>query len=108
MITKELETTNENEYIRVEVKYNIGGINYFTYKEEERGYYLHVSPIKIEQRNGYKMESFTGFSGIKTLIKSVKRKSAKSEKEAIELSKEYEERLINYVLNKNNLSLKSE
>ena len=33
--------------IDISITYNKGGINYFNYKDEKRGYYLHFSPCKI-------------------------------------------------------------
>lgn len=38
----------ENMFREVDVYYDEGGINYFNYKQKERGYYLSSSIVKIE------------------------------------------------------------
>lgn len=88
-------------HLKVETYYSLGGMNYFTYKNEERGYYLSVVPV--ERGNG--MEGFVAFSGVKQLLYAVKRKSKKAEEEAEKLSASCLESLINHVLKKNNLEL---
>lgn len=101
----------ENAYathIAVELKYNLGGFNCFTYAQEKRGYYLHVTPVKREQRDGYTMESFTAFSGYKQLIKEVNRKSNKSELEAATEAWEIIDIMVERVCRKNGLELAQE
>lgn len=88
-------------HLKVETYYSLGGINYWTYKNEERGYYLSVVPV--ERGNG--MEGFVAFSGVKQLLYAVKRKSKKAEEEAEKLSASCLESLISYVLSTNNLEL---
>lgn len=90
-------------HLKVETYYSLGGINYFTYKNEERGYYPSVVPV--ERGNG--MEGFVAFSGIKQLLYAVKRKSKKAEEEAEKLSASCLESLINYVLSTNKLELEN-
>ena len=99
------EKTRNATHLLIELRYNLGGFNYFTYKEEPRGYYLSVSPVALEQRDGYTLESFTAFTGTKYLVKEVARKSAKAEKEAEQRAKELEKALIDYVCNQNNLAI---
>ena len=89
-------------HLEVEVYYSLGGMNYFTGKNEGRGYYLSVTPVKIE--GGFR--TVTAFTGVRILVKAVSRKSDKAYKEAVELSKEKEVELIDYVCRKNNLTLK--
>lgn len=88
-------------HLKVETYYSLGGMNYFTYKVEERGYYLSVMPVERENH----MEGYVAFSGIKQLLYAVKRKSKKAEEEAEKLSASCLESLINHVLKKNNLEL---
>lgn len=57
--------------LETEIYYSLGGMNYFTYKNEPRGYYFSIAPY---QRNGI-TKSFTAFSGAKMCIMEVKRKS---------------------------------
>ena len=65
-------------HLRVDLSYNKGGMNVWTYKQEPRGYYLMLTPVF---RDGI-MEGFTAFSGKKYLIREVTRASAKQEREA--------------------------
>lgn len=64
--------------IRLSVDYNLGGINYFTYKNELRGYTLHATP---EYAHGYMMQCMLG-TGVKHLLLEVPRQSKKRAMEA--------------------------
>ena len=55
--------------LRCELYYSLGGFNYFTYKNEARGYYLSVSPVEKSEH----MESYVGFSGVKKCLLEVTR-----------------------------------
>lgn len=37
--------SEKTNYLRIDLDYSKGGYNYFTYKNEPRGYYIHVSPV---------------------------------------------------------------
>jgi hypothetical protein len=85
-VTRYYKIKNGNRnatHLKAEVYYALGGVNYFTYKNEPRGYYLSVIPVEIADRNGYVMESFTAFSGTKWIVLPVQRKSQKKFSEAI-------------------------
>lgn len=92
-------------HLKVEVYYNLGGFNAFTYKEEKRGYYLSVSPVEKRSRDGYSYESYTAFTGRKLLIKEVKRKSEKAMLTAIEQANALQRELIEYVCGQNGLEM---
>lgn len=92
-------------YLRVEFDYDLGGYNYFTYKSEPRGYYIHVTPIDRVDRGGYFMETMVAFSGVKGCLLTVTRKSKKAEDNAREIFYQEKEKYINYVLNKHNLTI---
>jgi len=62
--------------LRVEIYYAQGGINYFTYEVEPRGYYFSVSPEKVE--NGLRSFSSSN-AGAKICILEVKRKTKKQD-----------------------------
>ena len=94
---------NYASHVKIETAYSLGGYNYFTGKKEERGYYIHVQPVKRENRHGVTLESFTAFSGIKQLVLPVSRKSAKAEREAEELAASIEKTLVGWVCKKNAL-----
>lgn len=87
MADKEIVKDFEMNGMRVEVKvsYSLGGMNYFTYKKDARGYYLHVQPYTQTKHDGYSMRTTTGFSGVKALLLEVNRKSAKKLDEAVKM-----------------------
>lgn len=92
-------------HLRVDIDYNIGQYNYFTHQNERRGYYISVSPVAYSNNNGIITESYAAFTGVKYLLKEVTRKSTKAEKEAESIAAQIEKNLIEYVCNKNNLSI---
>lgn len=102
----EVMPTEDVTHIKVELAYNKGGWNVFTGENEPRGYYLHVTPVKRENKYGTTLESYMAFSGIKKCINIVSRKSDKQERIAEGLAPNYENLLIEYVCQKNNLRLK--
>jgi hypothetical protein len=91
-----IEGTNKS--LKINVYYNKGGMNYFHGKEERRGYYLSVTPVEIEQRNGYQTESVLMFSGAKRLVLEVKRQSDKAYNQAVAMHNEELKDLREYVL----------
>ena len=95
----------ENNFLKVELYYSLGGFNYFTYKEEPRGYYLSATPIERSETCGCVMESFTAFSGIKQCVLECSRQSKKREAEALEKMGNYKESLVADVLAKNGLKV---
>ena len=103
---KELQKNDgEFTHIRVELYYALGGMNYFTYKNEPRGYYVSVSPVERSNKYGVMMESCHAFTGMKQCIKTVARKSKKAEAEAIANFDKMAEIIQNAVLSENNLKL---
>lgn len=89
-------------HIKLEVFYSLGGMNMFTYRNEERGYYISATPV--ERTDRYEMT--TAFSGIKQCIIPCSRKSAKREAEA-EKTADFKDILLS-VLNRNNIELAEE
>ena len=51
-----------------------------------RGYYLSVTPVRRVDRGGYAMIEYCPFDGKSVLVKSVSRRSAKSDKEASDIA----------------------
>lgn len=101
---KYLEVKNPTKYathIKIELYYNKGGFNCFTYRDEKRGYYISVVPVA---RDGF-MESYTAFTGIKQCIKEVNRKSEKAYNSAMDSSGEFLPGLIDYVCKENNIEV---
>lgn len=99
------ENTNNITHIKIELYYDLGGANYFTGTQEDRGYYLSVTPVERRNNGNYATERYIGFTGIKQNIKKVKRKSAKAETEAENLIDVYLDNLLDFVCTKNNLKL---
>lgn len=79
-IMKEYIPYDANGYTHLEIclYYSVGGRNVFTGREEQRGYYLSVAPVKRERG----MISFTAFTGKKICILPCQRKSEKKKEEA--------------------------
>lgn len=102
---KFIATKSENVFLKVEVYYSLGGMNYFTYKSEPRGYYLSVTPIERIDRGGYFVEIQSAFSGYKMILKEVKRKSKKAEAEAEQIAADGLKRIVDQVLIEQGLEL---
>lgn len=75
----------ENKYLKSEVYYNKGGINYFTYKTDPRGYWVSVTIVERETReHGVSIESFNLFgSGYREFLFEVKKQSNKAYEKAV-------------------------
>lgn len=71
-------------HIKYSVFYDLGGMNYFNGERNRRGYYLSVTPVTKEDRDGYSTESFTLFKGTKYFIsgQELKRNTTKARRDA--------------------------
>ena len=74
-----LDTNKEKTFLKCELYYSLGGMNYFTGRTEARGYYVSVSPV--ERGDGW--ESYTAFSGRKKCVVECARKGKKAEAQAL-------------------------
>lgn len=102
---KYLKTNKENTEVKIELKYNLGGLNYWNYKQEARGYYLHIQPLQIEKLESCIIESYECFSGYKALILETKRKSDKAYNIALEMLKAKKAEMLEVITKNNNLEL---
>ena len=102
---KYLKTNKENTEVKIELKYNLGGLNYWNYKTEARGYWLHIHTLKIERQQGCTIESYNCFSGYKALILETKRKSDKAYNTALEMLEAKKAEMLEIILTNNNLNL---
>ena len=68
-----IKNNKDANVLKIEIYYDLGGPNLFTYKNEKRGYYFSLTPVKVEGA----WESYTAFSGSKTCIEEASRKSKK-------------------------------
>ena len=95
-------------HLRIDLYYHLGGWNMFTYRDEPRGYYLSVTPVVLDAREGYTMESTTVFRGAKLLVKEVTRKGVGVAKAAEKVAMSRLKDLVNYVCTKENIKLLGE
>ena len=91
--------------LRVEVYYDKGGVNWATYREEERVYYFSMTPVRIEDHGGYKSEEFAAFSGRKKLILPVNRQSQKRFEQAKAMTDDLMDEYCPAFLERNGLEL---
>ena len=100
------ENGQKANYIKAELGYSLGGMNYWNGRNEGRGYYIYVQPVERDERpGGFAMEGFIMGQGIKQLVKPVARRSDKAEREAEAIFPAAAPALINYVLEKYGLEL---
>lgn len=100
---KRIPTTVENKFVDVEVFYDLGGMNAFTYKNEARGYYLAVQPLELDG----KVIKFMLFSGTKMLLEASPRFSPKKLAEVAAKALQHPDyrELLKSVLEKGNISI---
>ena len=84
----------EINFIECSLHYDLGGINYFTYEQEKRGYYVSVSPIMVKDR----MISYVAFSGVKYCAVPCNRKCKSKEQTAREMFMETAKVLLDKVI----------
>ena len=99
-----LNATKNANFLKIEIYYNIGGMNYFTGRAENRGYYISVSPV---YKDGI-LESYTSFTGIKQCLSTVSRKSEKAYNNALTIAPGALPELIEIVCTKNNIQVNAE
>ena len=77
---KYFETTmfEDATHIKVSVSYRKGGWNPYTHKDEKRGIYVVICPVKRIPMDGYTIEQAAAYSGCKECVKEMKRNSKKS------------------------------
>ena len=93
-------------FIKVHTFYDLGGTNYFTYKQNKRGYYVSCTPVFKEDRGGYGMESTILGSGYKQLCKEVTRQSKKAAAEAEVIAEKLYEAIVQRICLEEGLMIK--
>ena len=83
-------------HLRLSVSYSLGGMNYWTYKQEPRGYYLHITPEKHDTSFGYGVTSTALGSGCKMFLHAVNRQSEKQMKIAVDEARENAQKLVDW------------
>ena len=64
--------------IRVEARYNVGGLSTWTHEPIERGYSVHVQPEALEYQDGCAWRKYTPMSGLKKHCLAAKAFNAKT------------------------------
>ena len=105
MYSKLIPTTTPQKFVEVKLDYRKGGMNYFTSSMMKRGYYLGVTPVTIEEHDGYRTKMMAAFTGYCACLLEVKRASTGSEIAAGDLAMAREAELVKAVCEKNGLSL---
>ena len=92
----------DNKTFKVQLYYSLGGINCFTNKNNPRGYYVSVTPVKLEDNGHFIMETTTAWTGVKECILEVKRKSIKATSKTLSMmTDEFINNHIEYVIKMN-------
>lgn len=92
----------ENKFVKFQLVYSKGGMNYYNGKVEKRGYWVTVSVVEKETINGITIESVTlhsAASGFKRFLLEVKRDSQKSYDQAVSIAETMRIELVDKILN---------
>lgn len=104
----QLPTTTPGTYLVGAIRYEEGGMSYFSGQSNRRGYYFSVTPEEIERcADGTTLRKFRMFSGIKRLLLEVKRFNERTF-EGLTVCDEMRMNLIEHVCQKENYTLKTE
>ena len=98
---KYLKLKDENAFLKVELSYSKGGMNYLSSKEEARGYYFSMSPVvrvkKEMDGKDYYTETYSAFKGVKKFILETKRCSKVDFSKALQVAASLEPEFIKYM-----------
>ena len=113
--TAHLFPTNvPGKFIEIKISYSEGGSRFtdLGYGASPRAFYMHVTPVNIEDRDGVKIKSFMMFHGRKSRLEEVKRFSEKKLEELTDRTRRECEAqdaalmtIVNVVLEEENLTL---
>jgi hypothetical protein len=92
-------------HIKVDTFYDLGGTNYWTYKQNKRGYYVSCTPVFREDRGGVIMESTILGTGYKKLCKEVTRHSKKAAAEAEATAEKLYEAIVRRICREEGLTI---
>lgn len=99
------ENSKGIDALDVSAYYSLGGANMFSYRNESRGYYISVTPVKhIPREYGMMVESYPT-DGIKKCFIECSRQSAKKEQAVLNAKRSDYQDLIDYVLNRTQVEL---
>ena len=89
-----IPTTKEGVEIRFRVSFNKETTNWATNQPLEKGYRVNATPITIEKKNGFQVESFGAFTGFGDTLLPCGRRSEKRYGQAKEI---LEEKMLEYL-----------
>lgn len=77
--------------INISIDFHKGGINYFNYKHESKGIYVHVNVEKLSHDRGFTTRSFMMFGNVsfKVCVLKLERKSTKKLMQLAEVLKQH-------------------
>ena len=107
-IIRSLEVTKgDATHLEIELRYDLGGMNYFTGKTVERGLKLSVKPVRnsVSECGKYKSQSFTAFTGISKHLLDMARFNQKKF-DSYEVEEATITELVNYVKSKEGIETK--
>lgn len=91
--------------LEVSAYYSLGGANMCSYRNERRGYYISVTPVKYIPRGDCRVIESHPTDGIKMCFIECARQSAKKEQAAMQAKRQDYQELIDYVLNRTHVEL---
>ena len=91
--------------LEVNVYYSLGGCSMCSYRNEPRGYYISVTPVRYIMRGDYKMIESHPTDGIKKCFIECTRQSAKKEQTALRAQRGDYQDLVDYVLRRTQTEL---
>ena len=99
---RDITSNDKNNKITTEIYYHKGGMNYFTSNVEKRGYYFSIMP---EEHSESGIKTYTGFSGVKTCILEVAKKSKSAYEKAKAMLDNYENKYLKNFCNEKDYTL---
>ena len=106
IIKKKYIKVNDKTSLEIMLSYNKDtGLSMWDYKPMKRGYSVSVSPVEIEQHDGYVTVTSFAMAGIKSFLLEVPRASTKALKEACHLANATLPAMISKVLETHSLTL---
>ena len=87
--------------IELKVYYTLGGYNYYTNAQSNRGYVVAITPCNIKQENGWTSRSMMLGAGAKALVVPTQRKGKTAFKKALLTIEPIAEEILQKVANAN-------
>lgn len=102
-----VEGSEKVNFIKVHTFYDLGGINAFTGRPQQRGFYVSCTPVFREPKYGCMMESTVLGSGYKQLCVAVSnRRTKKAEAEAEKVAEELYDAIVQRICREEGLTIK--